>query len=573
VLLVGGATRAAAIGPCSGGDLYVAAHQDDTLLFQSPSLLADVQAGHCVQTIFLTAGDSGRPASYWEGRETGAEVAYEQMAGVSGASWSVKTETVNGHPIDFATLPGKPISIAYLRLPDGGIEGEGFPLYGGQSLMKLWDSGNPPGEGETPITSIEAVDDSTSYSYEGLVATVRSLIESFAPQEIATQNYTVKAQGPDHADHVSTAKFVKAAQSTYALPHLLVPFEDYETSFKAENVAGAALAAKSSAFYAYGAHDDEACTSEVACAMTSYAKWLKRHYTVVGANESTPGAAAGSPQVVLTGSLVKLDGSGSFDPGGGSLQYEWTQTAGPSVTLSDPTAQKPSFTAPGTAAALTFSLTVDNGTRESLPSSVTITVGDAPAFVSSRSAGFTVGIAGTFAIATTGAPPATVTQTAGALPAGLRFTAGPNGTATISGTPAASAAEPGKSRSYALTVKAANVIGDASQSLTLTVTNSRTVVPKPPAKVKLSKRKVQLVVGKKSKRVVEVTAPSDSRISCRGELPKGARCRVTAQRKVVVEGSKSVKKAGTFHLTVRVAGDGETAKRGLIVVFKRQKRR
>ncbi|MDX6627595.1 MAG: hypothetical protein QOE56_2584 [Solirubrobacterales bacterium] len=569
-LLVGGAGSAAAVGPCTGGDLYIAAHQDDTLLFQSPALLADIQAGHCVQTVFLTAGDSGRPASYWEGRETGAEVAYGQMAG-SGAAWEVTTVTVNGHPIHFATLPGKPTSIAYLRLPDGGIEGEGFPMYGEQSLMRLWDSANPPGEGETPIASIEAVDDSTSYSYEGLIATVRALIESFAPSEIATQNYTIKAQGPDHADHVSSGKFVKAAQNSYAAAHLLVPFEDYETAEKTENVAGASLAAKSSAFYAYGAHDDEACTSEITCAPTAYAKWLKRQYTVAGASESTPGAVAGPPQGVLLGAFVKLDGSGSFDPAGSSLQYEWTQTAGPPVALTGAATQKPSFTAPALPANLTFSLTVDNGTHGSLPSSVTITVGTRPVFTSVASASFTLGVAGSFTITTSGAPPPAISRAAGALPAGLGLTANPNGTATISGTPAASAAAPGKSRGYPLTFNASSPIGSTSQSFALTVTAP--AAPPKPLKVKLSQRTVRLVVGRRSRRVVGVTAPDTSHVVCQGDLPTGARCRVTAQRDVVVEASKSVKKAGTFRLTIRVAQRGESAKRTLTVIFKRPQRR
>jgi LmbE family N-acetylglucosaminyl deacetylase len=484
-LLLGGAASAAAAGPCTGGDLYVVAHEDDTLLFQSPELLADIQAGKCVQTIFLTAGDSGRVASYWEGRETGAEVAYEQMAGLSGSIWVVEPETVNGHPIQFATLPGKPISIAYLRLPDGGINGEGFPMYGGQSLMKLWDSANPPGEGETPITSIEAVDDSTSYSYEGLIATLRALVESFAPVEIATQNYTVKFKGPDHADHVGAGKFIKAAQSAYAAPHLLVPFEDYETENKAENVAGAMLAAKSAAFYAYGAHDDEACASELACSNTAYAKWLKREYTVAGANESTPGAVAGPAQSVLPGAAVKLDGSGSFDPGKLPLQYEWKQTAGPKVTLSGATTVTPSFTAPGAPTTLAFSLTVDNGSRESLPATVAVIVASPP-----------------------------------------QPGSGP------SGPPA-----------------------------------------KPPVRnnivVKLSKAKVRLVVGKKSSHLVKVIAPSKSAVKCRGSLPKGARCRVTAAKDVVIEGSKKVKKGGTYHLVIYVAGEAGAFLRPLTVVFRR----
>ena len=88
----------------------------------------------------------------------------------------------------------------------------------------------------------------------------------------------------------------------------------------------------------------------------------------------TPVASAGPAQAVASGAAVTLDGSGSSDPNKLALTYAWTQTAGPAVTLSSATAVKPTFTAPTDPAALTFSLTVSNGTETSAPATVTITV-------------------------------------------------------------------------------------------------------------------------------------------------------------------------------------------------------
>ncbi|MEA2697406.1 MAG: hypothetical protein QOI66_1677, partial [Myxococcales bacterium] len=99
-----------------------------------------------------------------------------------------------------------------------------------------------------------------------------------------------------------------------------------------------------------------------------------------GGNTNTaPNANAGAAQTVNPGATVTLDGSGSNDPNGDAITYAWTQTAGPAVTLSSTTAQKPTFIAPSVSAstALTFSLVVNDGQVLSAPATVTIT--DTPA--------------------------------------------------------------------------------------------------------------------------------------------------------------------------------------------------
>lgn len=74
-----------------------------------------------------------------------------------------------------------------------------------------------------------------------------------------------------------------------------------------------------------------------------------------------PTAYAGPDQTVNEGKTVFLDGSGSTDPDGDITTYQWLQTGGPAVTLSDPAEPQPTFTAPDvaqTGAALTFELTI-----------------------------------------------------------------------------------------------------------------------------------------------------------------------------------------------------------------------
>lgn len=88
-----------------------------------------------------------------------------------------------------------------------------------------------------------------------------------------------------------------------------------------------------------------------------------RTITVQSSNQA-PLANAGPDQVNLDpGVTVTLDGTGSLDPDGGTLAYAWTQTAGPTVTLSGANGAHPTFVAPAmTTATFTFQLTVtDNG--------------------------------------------------------------------------------------------------------------------------------------------------------------------------------------------------------------------
>jgi PKD repeat protein len=96
----------------------------------------------------------------------------------------------------------------------------------------------------------------------------------------------------------------------------------------------------------------------------------------VGQSNQPPLADAGPDQAVNTLALVTLDGSGSSDPDGHlPLAYRWAQTAGPAVTLSNPLAVSPTFTAPGDSAALTFALIVtDSLGLPGAPDEVVITV-------------------------------------------------------------------------------------------------------------------------------------------------------------------------------------------------------
>lgn len=87
-----------------------------------------------------------------------------------------------------------------------------------------------------------------------------------------------------------------------------------------------------------------------------------------------PVAKAGIDQDVNMGVQVFLDGSGSSDPDGDSLFYQWAQRSGTHVTLNNPTAVQPAFDSPygnPEAETLTFELTVtDTGGLKSTDATI-----------------------------------------------------------------------------------------------------------------------------------------------------------------------------------------------------------
>lgn len=87
-----------------------------------------------------------------------------------------------------------------------------------------------------------------------------------------------------------------------------------------------------------------------------------------------PVADAGDGQSVSGGDVTTLDASGSSDPDGDALGYQWAQTAGPTVTLESPTEESTSFVAPNTTGTIRFAMTVTDPGGLSSSDTVNISV-------------------------------------------------------------------------------------------------------------------------------------------------------------------------------------------------------
>ena len=135
----------------------------------------------------------------------------------------------------------------------------------------------------------------------------------------------------------------------------------------------------------------------------------------------------------------------------------------------DGTATLSGTPAAGTGGAYPITITATNGVSPDATQAFTLTVDQAPTITSSPSTTFTVGSAGTFSVTTIGYPAAGLRD--GPCPSGVTFTDNGDGTATLSGTPAA-----GTGGAYPITITATNGVGpDATQAFTLTVDQAPTI--------------------------------------------------------------------------------------------------
>jgi hypothetical protein len=120
-------------------------------------------------------------------------------------------------------------------------------------------------------------------------------------------------------------------------------------------------------------------------------------------------------------------------------------------------------------------LTASNGVDPAATQNFTLTITNPPRIVSRNNATFVVGMANTFTITASKTVPKPVLTISGALPSGVVFTANKNGTAILSGNPAA-----GTEGTYTLTLTPKNgTLPNATQLFTLTVQDAVPIVRAP----------------------------------------------------------------------------------------------
>jgi len=159
--------------------------------------------------------------------------------------------------------------------------------------------------------------------------------------------------------------------------------------------------------------------------------------------------------------------------------------------------------------------------------------GTSPVFTSPSSATAVAGKASTVIVTASGVPTPAIAE-AGSLPAGITFTSYSNGTATLAGTPGATA-----SGVYALTFTATNSTGTTTQSFILRVFAHPTITSAASATAR---------VGRTFHLTVKATGTPTPVVSESGTLPKGLKWSENGNGTATLAGTPRAHQGGVYHL-------------------------
>ncbi len=243
-------------------------------------------------------------------------------------------------------------------------------------------------------------------------------------------------------------------------------------------------------------------------------------------------------------------------PGAVALTEGGTLPAGVTFTdHGDGTATFGGSAAAGSGGTYPLTLTATNGAGSSTQS-FTLTVTEDPAITSPNAATITVGDAAAVAVTSSpGYSGAVELSVTGALPAGVTFTDNGDGTAVLDGT-----AKAGSGGEYALTLKAKNTTGAATQAFTLTVTEK-------PAISSADSVIVKRGVVSSFAATTEGGFPLDIALSISGALPDGLSFSDAGDGTATIDGTTTAP-AGEYPVTLTATNAaGLTATQTLTVTL------
>ncbi|MFI8281373.1 PIG-L family deacetylase [Streptomyces sp. NPDC085929] len=258
------------------------AHQDDDLLFISPEVQRLIRARCFVGTVYLTAGDAGRPFaggdSYVRRRERGLRAAYARMAGAAN-HWFRADLTVRGRDLVSYVLAGRPdVRLVFLRLPDGFPRGVGSPRYARQSLLKLF-------RGQSP--AMRPVDGTRPYTEAELTSVLSGVLTLRKAEHVLTLDYDSATFGvgpvdpADHSDHEITGRLFRRAAFLSPARPAVTPYVGYGLPLLPPNLTPRQQRDKKAVYETYAAYAGcitLPCPPRITLSR-SYRQWMEREHS------------------------------------------------------------------------------------------------------------------------------------------------------------------------------------------------------------------------------------------------------------------------------------------------------
>ena len=270
---------AQAADACHGSrDLVVVGHMDDDLLFMNPDLSSNIQAGGCMQVLYLTASERKGGLEYMYSREQGVRAAYAYMAGLVN-EWQQTRLMVGSASIAQFTLRARPgIQHSHLRLQDPWLG----PGWG--SLTPLSRAESVPGQTVQTLDSPQQ-----TLNREQLVQTLAALIRLYRPTSVRYLDdtnpvpYTQlcwRCSGHGHPDHIASARLVREAMLAAPGNYAQIGYVDYPIQEQARNLTLNEIHSKTEIFRRYAWHDQHACKGPAVCQEPAgpAAAWVQRSY-------------------------------------------------------------------------------------------------------------------------------------------------------------------------------------------------------------------------------------------------------------------------------------------------------
>ena len=258
--------------------MNIVAHEDDDILFMNPDTSHELQIGHCVRTVYMTAGDDGQDRGYWLSRQRASETAYSAMIG-NKEPWVERVVRLNSHEFITVANPhgNDQVSLIFVHLPDGNLSGQGFGSTHAESLAGLY---------KNKIKTMHSVDDQSVYTSEELTSALNDLMITYQPTAIHTQSEFHGTQFTDHSDHEAVGLYVNKAYALYEQQQyegqVTVPIKyyvGYPVRQFPVNLTQDQIKEKIAIFLQYSMFDGAVCHSVQQCTHTdTYNGYLQRQY-------------------------------------------------------------------------------------------------------------------------------------------------------------------------------------------------------------------------------------------------------------------------------------------------------